>query len=71
MSEYAIIFYMVVAGVLGGISHNTYHDRCGTSAAITTDEVVDMLLWPIVIGVSITVDSNNTEHSKCVGETHE
>ena len=59
--NYAIPFffiYLIISGMILGLSENWRADKCGGHTAIESSDVFEAALWPMGIGTAITIDGN-------------
>ena len=60
--------YMFISGLFGGLAHNGHHERCKTIGTPGTEQIVDALLWPVAIGIVVTMDDDKYLIGECKGK---
>jgi len=56
--KYFMMFfgYLIVSGVLLGIANNVESERCGARQLITTGDAIQVSLWPMAVGIALTIN---------------
>ena len=66
-----ILFFMIylfVSGLVLGASYNSNFERCGKQRELNTKLAIDALLWPLFIGLAVSVDDGIIKTAKCESE---
>lgn len=57
----AFAAYIIFSGMILGWVKNVQTEQCGTHQRITTGDAVQALLWPMAVGVALTVDEGQRD----------
>lgn len=61
----ALVVWLVVAGLLGGVSINQKAERCGHPVTMNNEDALWWLTWPMAFAAAVTLDGKNLAYSPC------